>query len=112
MNSYHRFLAQKWYVFLTSAKIVLVVVDLVLSMLRKIQLAGLKAAVTDLSMDVLDGIDSITDTLKADDVFLRKVHHLLFEVHVMEGFLVCPDTGRKFPIKDGIPNMLLHEDEV
>ena len=86
--------------------------DLVLSMLRKIQLAGLKAAVTDLAMDVLDGIDSITDTLKTDDVFLRKLHHLLFEVHVMEGFLVCPETGRKFPIKDGIPNMLLHEDEV
>jgi multifunctional methyltransferase subunit TRM112 len=30
----------------------------------------------------------------------------------VEGILLCPDTGRKFPIKDGIPNMILHEDEV
>jgi hypothetical protein len=26
--------------------------------------------------------------------------------------LVCPETGRKFPVNKGIPNMLLHEDEV
>ena len=30
----------------------------------------------------------------------------------MEGELECPETGRKFPIKRGIPNMLLDEDEV
>jgi multifunctional methyltransferase subunit TRM112 len=36
----------------------------------------------------------------------------LFEIHVLEGMLVCPDTGREFPIKDGIPNMILHEDEL
>jgi multifunctional methyltransferase subunit TRM112 len=28
------------------------------------------------------------------------------------GHLVCPDTGRRFPINDGIPNMILHEDEL
>ena len=61
---------------------------------------------------------------------LSELHHLLFEVHVIEGFLICPESGnpkpissvaifmidiyagRKFPIHDGIPNMLLHEDEV
>jgi hypothetical protein len=26
--------------------------------------------------------------------------------------LTCPETGRKFPVTKGIPNMLLHEDEV
>lgn len=30
----------------------------------------------------------------------------------MEGDLECPETGRKFPINSGIPNMLLKEDEV
>jgi multifunctional methyltransferase subunit TRM112 len=43
---------------------------------------------------------------------LRALHFFLFDVHVLEGILLCPDTGRKFPIKDGIPNMILHEDEV
>lgn len=47
-----------------------------------------------------------------DEEFLKKVHHVLLEVQVEEGSLVCPDTGRKFPIKNGIPNMLLNEDEV
>lgn len=43
---------------------------------------------------------------------MQKVHHALFEVEVIEGELICPETGRKFPIKKGIPNMLCNEDEV
>lgn len=46
-----------------------------------------------------------------DDAFLRALHHALLEVALVEGALVCPETGRKFPVKKGIPNMLLHEDE-
>ena len=47
-----------------------------------------------------------------DDDLLAKLHTAIMDVHVMEGNLVCPDTGRKFPIKEGIPNMILHEDEI
>lgn len=47
-----------------------------------------------------------------DESLLASLHTVLFDVHVIEGHLVCPDTGRKFPIKDGIPNMILHEDEL
>lgn len=47
-----------------------------------------------------------------DESTLKAFHFFLFDVHVVEGILLCPDTGRKFPIKDGIPNMILHEDEV
>ncbi|KAI5654824.1 hypothetical protein M9H77_32011 [Catharanthus roseus] len=43
--------------------------------------------------------------------FLRKFHHALLELHLEEGSLICPETGRKFPVNKGIPNMLLHEDE-
>ncbi|XP_015272326.1 PREDICTED: multifunctional methyltransferase subunit TRM112-like protein [Gekko japonicus] len=46
-----------------------------------------------------------------NEEFLRKVHHVLMEVEVMEGVLKCPDTGREFPITKGIPNMLLSEEE-
>ena len=34
------------------------------------------------------------------------------QIEVEEGSLVCPESGKKFPIKNGIPNMLLNEDEV
>ena len=54
----------------------------------------------------------LTDEHKADMEFLKKLHHILLEVHLIEGNLVCPESGRKFPVKDGIPNMLLNEDEV
>eukprot|EP00536_Pseudo-nitzschia_multiseries_P009707 jgi/Psemu1/319685/estExt_fgenesh1_pm.C_2790006 len=47
-----------------------------------------------------------------DEEILKTLHFFLFDVHVLDGILVCPDTGRKFPVKDGIPNMILHEDEV
>lgn len=47
-----------------------------------------------------------------NEEFLKKVHHVLLEVEVINGELVCPETGRKFPITSGIPNMLLNEDEV
>ena len=83
-----------------------------ISMLRKIDLPALKAAASDLSMHELDGISEITEEMRSDDNLLRKVHHLLFEVHLIDGHLVCPESSRKFPVKDGIPNMLLHEDEV
>ncbi|XP_068437249.1 multifunctional methyltransferase subunit TRM112-like protein [Clinocottus analis] len=43
--------------------------------------------------------------------FLKKVHRVLLEVEVIEGFLQCPESGREFPISRGIPNMLLSEDE-
>ncbi|PKA49534.1 TRM112-like protein [Apostasia shenzhenica] len=50
--------------------------------------------------------------LSSSDDFLRRFHRALLELHVEEGALVCPETGRRFPISKGIPNMLLHEDEV
>ncbi|OIV96722.1 hypothetical protein TanjilG_09264 [Lupinus angustifolius] len=46
------------------------------------------------------------------DEFLSRFHHALLELHLEEGALICPETGRRFPVTKGIPNMLLHEDEV
>lgn len=34
------------------------------------------------------------------------------QVVLEEGALVCPETGRRFPVAKGIPNLLLNEDEV
>ncbi|GAB2295978.1 hypothetical protein Dimus_030124 [Dionaea muscipula] len=46
------------------------------------------------------------------DEFLQSFHHALLELHLEEGALICPETGRRFPVTKGIPNMLLHEDEI
>uniref|UniRef100_A0A8C9PZX0 Multifunctional methyltransferase subunit TRM112-like protein n=1 Tax=Spermophilus dauricus TaxID=99837 RepID=A0A8C9PZX0_SPEDA len=46
-----------------------------------------------------------------EETFLRKMHHLLLEVDLLEGTLQCPESGRVFPISCGIANMLLNEEE-
>jgi multifunctional methyltransferase subunit TRM112 len=47
--------------------------------------------------------DALTPDLMDSEEFLKAVHQLLLDMHVMEGFLICPDTGHRFPITDGIP---------
>ncbi|TFK96509.1 hypothetical protein BDV98DRAFT_555237 [Pterulicium gracile] len=47
-----------------------------------------------------------------DDDFLRKLHHVLLEVSVEEGAMVCPNCSHIYPISNGIPNMLLAENEI
>ena len=47
-----------------------------------------------------------------DNDFLKQAHHALMEIEVVTGSLKCPSSGRVFPISEGIPNMLLNEDEV
>mmetsp|Transcript_18037 Transcript_18037/g.41387 ORF Transcript_18037/g.41387 Transcript_18037/m.41387 type:complete len:139 (+) Transcript_18037:148-564(+) len=70
----------------------------------------------DVSMMLSEAVDIPSEPPKdgepIDDAILKSLHFFLFDIHVLDGILVCPDTGRKFPIKDGIPNMILHEDEV
>ncbi|KJH42818.1 hypothetical protein DICVIV_11182 [Dictyocaulus viviparus] len=43
---------------------------------------------------------------------LMELHRVMLCVEIVDGELECPDTGRKFPIKDGIPNLLVSENEV
>lgn len=33
------------------------------------------------------------------------------QVQLVEGALICPETGRRFRVSKGIPNLLLNEDE-
>ncbi len=43
--------------------------------------------------------------LLADPAFLKAAHTLLLEIHVEDGCLVCPESGRQYPIVNGIPDM-------
>nr|SVE76177.1 EOG090X0LTV [Daphnia hispanica] len=55
---------------------------------------------------------AVVDDYENNEEFLKKAHHVLMEIEVINGDLICPETGRKFPVTDGIPNMLANEDEV
>ena len=95
--------------------------EFVLNLLAKVNYPALQKAVQQMnphcdpplpelpeSLDVSD-----TEGLKnLDDAIIANLHRVLFDVYLVEGWLVCPDTGRKFTVKEGIPNMILHEDEI
>lgn len=50
--------------------------------------------------------------LAGDEAFLRALHHVLFDVQVLEGSLACAKSGQLFPIAEGIANMMLPEEVV
>lgn len=76
----------------------------------KLEWKALRDAAHTLGLDDLP--ETVEPAMLEDEAFLRRFHHALLEVHLEEGALVCPETGRKFPVQKGIPNMLLNEDEV
>ncbi len=56
--------------------------------------------------------DDVPVDAASDDAFLTAVHTALMDMHVVSGYLECPSCRRQYPIVNGVPNMLLHEDEV
>ncbi|KAJ3330597.1 hypothetical protein HDU76_005287 [Blyttiomyces sp. JEL0837] len=60
------------------------------------------------------GVDQLPEVPpeSIDEEFLRRLHRVLMETMVKEGRMVCNGCGHIYPIHDGIPNMLLQEDEV
>lgn len=85
--------------------------EFVRKMLAKLDWAAFLAGAE--ALKVADGLPrALTTDAPVDEETLRKIHQALMDVHVKQGKLVCPESGREFPIVDGIPNMLLNEDEV
>ena len=84
--------------------------DFVKKMLLRIDYGVLKQAAEQLG--VKDLPKEATDEALEDPEAVQRLHHALMEVHLEEGALICPETQRRFPVSQGIPNMLLNEDEV
>ena len=79
---------------------------------EKLDLAALKKAVLQLGWDLGEVPPAITPDLMENEAFLQQMHHLLIRRQIVEGQLACPNCERVYEIKNGIPNMLLREDEV
>ncbi|OWM79947.1 multifunctional methyltransferase subunit TRM112 homolog A [Punica granatum] len=84
--------------------------DFLRNMFHKVEWKALVDAAKSLGYSELP--ESVDPAMLESPEFLHRFHHALLELHLEEGALVCPETGRKFPVNKGIPNMLLHEDEV
>ena len=85
--------------------------DFIRKMMKRLNYDALKQAAQQMGVE---GLPDVVDEarLESDDDLLQLLHHAMLEVHLEEGSLICPESGRKFPVSAGIPNMLLHEDEV
>ena len=85
---------------------------LVINLLNKIDYKALLYAAGTVGVKNLPA--ELPKQISADshDGLLRTLHTVLLDIHVEEGTLVCPRSNREFPIKQGIPNMRLNEDEV
>ena len=55
---------------------------------------------------------NINDEIKKEKEFWEYVHKILNETLVNEGCLKCPNCQREFPIKNGIVDMVLRDDEM
>lgn len=54
---------------------------------------------------------NLTDELATNKEFLGALYHVLMNVHLVRGILTCPDTGKEFPVTDGIVEFMLEEEE-
>ncbi|XP_078488379.1 multifunctional methyltransferase subunit TRM112-like protein [Ciona intestinalis] len=85
--------------------------DFISRMITRIEWPALTKA-----MEMIGHTDQLPEEVPKDyetnNDFLKQAHHALMEIEVITGSLTCPESGREFPIANGIPNMLLNEDEV
>jgi multifunctional methyltransferase subunit TRM112 len=81
-------------------------VDVMVNMLPKLEWSVLCEAARDV------GFEGLPDDVQADaaenEEFLQVLHSCIIDTHVIEGELVS-QTGRRYPINDSIPNMLLQD---
>ncbi|RNA37558.1 multifunctional methyltransferase subunit TRM112 [Brachionus plicatilis] len=86
--------------------------DFIARMIQKIDYKALFQAAETLGYsEGLPKVEFLSDQDLNENI-LKKLHEILLEVEVIEGDLECPETGRKFPISNGIPNMLVNDEEI
>lgn len=83
--------------------------EFVKRLLPTLDWSALVQAANDVGIPTLP--PSLTVELSEDTSFLQALYHILMNVHLIKGMLTCPVTGREFPVTDGIPNMMLEEEE-
>jgi multifunctional methyltransferase subunit TRM112 len=50
--------------------------------------------------------DAFSKELLEDNDFVEAVHRLLLDIHILSGSLICQETGKRFPIEKGQPDMM------
>jgi uncharacterized protein YbaR (Trm112 family) len=54
--------------------------------------------------------DSLPENIVENEKALKALHEILLETHIIQGELKCSKCNKKYPISNGILNMLIRED--
>lgn len=84
--------------------------DFLRGFLPKVEWSALVSSAQQLGDESLP--EMMPEAENMDDEFLKKLHHVLLEIHIEEGAMVCQNCSHVYPISNGIPNMLLAESEI
>ncbi|CAF0852936.1 unnamed protein product [Adineta ricciae] len=71
--------------------------DFITRILQRIEYDALRSAIKDLGLNETLP-ESLSDSMQDDEEFLKIMHRVLLEYEIEEGELICPETGRSFPI--------------
>ena len=75
----------------------------IFNILRTLEWQGVLIAASAVGME---GMPAQFDAaLLEDPEFLLAMHKLLLAIHIKKGNLMCPESGRRFPIENGIADM-------
>ncbi|GAA5943473.1 hypothetical protein JCM1841_003056 [Sporobolomyces salmonicolor] len=81
--------------------------------LSRLEWAGLRKSAAELgNTDLPEQAPDLTHPEAVSLDLLKTLHHVLLEIVVRDGEMVCPQCEHVFKIKDSIPNMLLAEHEI
>lgn len=84
--------------------------DFIRDMIPNLNWPALLQATRDIGVDTLP--ESLDTELIEDDDFIDALHHILMNIHILDGKLVCPESGHIFEVQNGIPDMMLPEDVI
>ena len=77
--------------------------EFIKSVVPSLEWAGVNIAAKAVGLDSMP--ERFESSLLEDEAFLLAMHNLLLNINVTTGTLVCPESGRRFPIENGIPDM-------
>lgn len=81
-------------------------------MLPKLDYSAVKSALDQSEIDRSGLPEDVPENAADNEEFLIKLGELLMGIEVDSGEMVCNGCDHIYPIVDGIPNMLLNENEI
>ncbi|KAI5477598.1 hypothetical protein MNV49_006085 [Pseudohyphozyma bogoriensis] len=81
--------------------------------LNRLEWAALRKSAAELgNTDLPEESPDLAQPQDVSEEILKTLHHVLLEIQVKDGAMVCPSCKHVFQIKEGIPNMLLADHEL